>query len=54
MGRLKNKECRITKSIWGHYWKVEENIGGTLYYTHHVFKKDAIEYARNNGLIIVE
>jgi len=36
--------AKISKSIWGEMWSVEERIGNTLFYTHHDTLAEAIAY----------
>lgn len=42
--------AKISKSIWGEMWSVEERIGNTLFYTHHDTLADAVCYCVNNKL----
>lgn len=36
--------AKIYKSIWGETWRVEERIGGSLFYTNHDTLAEAIAY----------
>lgn len=42
--------AKISKSIWGETWRVEEHIGNTLFYTHHDTMEDAVAYCIENNL----
>lgn len=36
--------AKISKSIWGETWSVEERIASTLFYTYHDTLAEAIAY----------
>ena len=42
--------AKISKSIWGETWSVEERIGNTLFYTHHDTLAEAIAYCIGSNL----
>lgn len=44
------KVAKITKSIWGDTWQVDEIIGSTLCVTNHDSLDDAIAYCNANNL----
>lgn len=42
--------AKISKSIWGETWSVEERIGNTLFYTNHDTMEDAVAYCIKENL----
>lgn len=47
---METKVAKITKSIWGDTWQVDEVIGNTLYVTNHDSLEDAIAYCNENNM----
>ena len=44
------KVAKVTKSIWGDTWQVDEIIGSTLCVTNHNSLEDAIAYCNENNI----
>lgn len=51
---MKNKEARISKSIYSNTFTVEECCGGTLYYSHFDTYSEAVEYCNISKLTIID
>ena len=43
---------KISKSIWGSTWKVQEQIGNTLLYSSHDTFEEAVAYCKERHLKI--
>ncbi len=54
MNEIKENTARILSSIHGSSYKVEELRGGTLHYTNHCTLSNAVNYCRDNGVIVIE